>query len=356
MYDVFEYAQGISIPDTRVQNEVEKYIDNLTKPVGALGQLEEMVIKLAGIQGTKDISIDKKVIVIMCADNGVYEEGVSECPQDVTYQVTTNFTRGITGVNRMAHFSNSDIHIVDVGVKGELDNPHIQHKKIGQGTANMTRQPAMTKEEAIRGINTGIESVEELIEKGYKVFGTGEMGIGNTTTSAAVLSVLTEENIENVVGKGSGVRGDTLDRKIKAIREAIAKNNPCKRDVIDVLAKVGGFDLAGLCGVYLGAARNKRAVVIDGFISAVAALCACRIEPKCIHYMFPSHMSKETGMSIAMEALGIQPYFHVDMRLGEGTGCTLTFQLMEMALHTLYTMATFEEAAIEKENYIGIWK
>ncbi|WP_070000914.1 nicotinate-nucleotide--dimethylbenzimidazole phosphoribosyltransferase [Cellulosilyticum sp. I15G10I2] len=356
MYNVLEYAKGIQLTDTVIQTETEKYIDNLTKPVGALGQLEEIVIKLAGIQCTQKININKKVVVIMCADNGVYDEGVSECPQDVTQQVTYNFTRGITGINRMTSFSKSDIYIVDIGVKGEINSPLVHNKKIRESTSNMCNEPAMTKDEAIKAINIGIEAVEALVGEGYEVFGTGEMGIGNTTTSAAVLSVLTGEEIKNVVGQGAGVKEDTFNRKVNAISRAIDKNNPEKEDIIDVLAKVGGFDLAGLCGVFIGAARNKKAVVIDGFISAVAALCACRIEPKCVHYMFPSHMSQETGMRIAMDALGLKPYFYVDMRLGEGTGCTLTFQLMDMALHTLYTMATFEEASIEKKNYIGIWK
>ncbi|MDF2613121.1 MAG: nicotinate-nucleotide--dimethylbenzimidazole phosphoribosyltransferase [Clostridia bacterium] len=356
MYDILEYTKGIEMINTAVQKEVEKYIDNLTKPVGALGELEEIVIKLAGIQETKNINIDKKIVIIMCADNGVFDEGISECPQDVTRQVTYNFSRGITGINRMTSFSKSDVHIIDVGVKGEVHSPLIHNKKIKEGTCNMCEGPAMTREEAARAIQIGIEAVESLADKGYQVFGTGEMGVGNTTTSAAVLSVLTEEDLINVVGKGSGVKEDTYHSKTDAIRRAISKNAPCKEDVIDVLAKVGGFDLAGLCGVFIGAARNKKAVVIDGFISAVAALCAYRIEPKCAEYMFPSHMSKETGMAIAMKALGMEPYFHVGMRLGEGTGCTLTFQLMDMALHTLYSMATFEEAAIEKENYIGIWK
>ena len=356
MDDILEYAGQIIPINESIKSEVEKYIDNLTKPVGALGQLEEIVIKLAGIQGTKNINIDKKVVVIMCADNGVCDEGVSECPQEVTYQVTSNFTKGITGINRMTSFSKSDIYIVDIGIKGEVRSPLVHQKKIREGTSNMCLGSAMTREEAIKAVSIGIESAEGLVKAGYQVFGTGEMGVGNTTTSAAVLSVLTGEAVKNVVGRGSGVKEETFIRKANVICKAISKNNPDKEDVIDTLAKVGGFDLAGLCGVFLGAAKNQKAVVIDGFISAVAALCACKIEPKCAQYMFPSHMSKETGMGVAMKALNMEPYFHVEMRLGEGTGCTLTFQLMDMALHTLYTMGTFEDAAIEKENYIGIWK
>ncbi len=356
MYDLLNYIKSIEDVNNSFQEKVEKYIDNLTKPVGALGKLEEIVIRLAGIQGTRDIAIDKKVVVIMCADNGVYDEGISECPQNVTQQVTHNFTRGITGINRMTHFSKSDIHVVDIGVKGTINSPLVHHKKIKHGTNNMCLEPAMTREEALKAVWIGIEAAEELSRKGYQVFGTGEMGIGNTTTSAAVLSVLANEEAKKIVGKGAGATQETLDRKVDAIERAIYKHKPDPNDVIDVLTKVGGFDLAGLCGVFLGAAKNKKAVVIDGFISAVAALCAYKLEPKCAQYMFPSHMSKETGMHTAMKILGIEPYFNLDMRLGEGTGCTLTFQLMDMALHTLYTMATFEEASIEKEKYIGLWK
>lgn len=356
MYDILDYARQIVSANEKVSKEVENYIDNLTKPIGALGQLEEIVIKLAGIQGTKAVQIDKKVVVIMCADNGVYDEGVSECPQEVTYQVTSNFTKGLTGINNMTSFAKADIYVIDVGVKGTIDSPLVHNKKIREGTSNICLGSAMTREEATRAINAGIEAAENLVKEGYQVFGTGEMGVCNTTTSAAVLSVLTGEEVSDVAGRGSGVTEETFSRKIEVIRRAVSKNNPNKEDVIDVLAKVGGFDLAGLCGVFLGAAKNKKAVVIDGFISAVAALCAVRIAPKCKEYMFPSHMSKETGMGIAMKALGMEPYFHVGMRLGEGTGCTLTFQLMDMALYTLYSMGTFEDAAIEKENYIGLWK
>lgn len=356
MNDVLNYARGIEKPNKVLQEETEKYIDNLTKPIGALGELENIVIRLAGIQETRNLSIDKKVVVIMCADNGVYDERVSECPQEVTWQVTHNFTRDITGINRMTHFAKSDIHVVDIGVKGEIHSPLIHNRKIREGTNNMCLGPAMTKDEAIRAILTGIEETENLVKEGYQVFGTGEMGVGNTTTSAAVLSVLTGESVEIVTGRGSGVKDDTFNRKIKTIKKAIDVNKPSKEDVIDVLAKVGGFDLAGLCGVFLGAARNKKAVVIDGFISAVAALCAYRIEPKSALYMFPSHLSKEAGMSKAMEALGMEPYFNTGMRLGEGTGCTLTFGLMDMALYTLSTMGTFEDAKVDKSNYVGIWK
>lgn len=288
MIDILDYIKNIEPTNSKVQKETEEYVDNLTKPVGALGQLEEIVIRLAGIQQTPKINIAKKVVVIMCADNGVCDEGVSECPQNVTWQVTYNFTRGITGINRMTDFSNAAIHVVDIGVKGSIDHPLVHNKKIREGTANMCKESAMTREEVIQAIAVGIEAVEVLTSEGYELFGTGEMGIGNTTTSAAVVSVLTGEDVQKIVGKGSGVKEDTFNRKVNAIFQAVNKHHPNPEDVIDVLAKVGGFDLAGLCGVFLGAARHKKAVVIDGFISAAAALCAYKLAPLSRQYMFPS--------------------------------------------------------------------
>ncbi|MHC1747733.1 MAG: nicotinate-nucleotide--dimethylbenzimidazole phosphoribosyltransferase [Cellulosilyticaceae bacterium] len=350
------YIEQITPSDKAIKNQMEAYIDGLSKPVGSLGKLEEMVTKLASIYGNKPIDLNKKIMVIMCSDNGVCEENISECPQEVTAQVTYNFTKGLTAINRFSAFTNSDIHIVDIGVKSEVIHPLVHNKKILHGTHNMAREAAMTYEEAIRGILVGISTVEELIKEGYNVFGTGEMGIGNTTTSAAVISVLTQNPVQEVVGKGSGARPETLQRKIETIEKAIEHNKPNPEDPIDILAKVGGLDLAGLCGVFLGAAKNKKPVVIDGIISSCAALLAYRLAPLCGDYMFPSHLSKEIGSKIVFEALGIEPYFELNMRLGEGTGCPITFQLMEMATFVLSTMGTFEDAHVDKDNYMNIWK
>lgn len=356
MYDIIEYAKQILEVNQVVAKEAEEYLDGLTKPVGSLGKMEDIFIKLSRIQQTKNIQIDKKVVIIACSDNGIYEEGISECPQSVTATVTQNFTRNITGINRLSVFNGSDIYIVDVGVKGQLDHPMIHNKKIRESTHNMVEEPAMTREEAIRAINVGIEAVEDLVKQGYSVFGTGEMGVGNTTTSSAVLSALTGEKVEEVVGQGAGAKTDTLLRKIEVITKAIAKNKPNSEDVIDVMSKVGGFDIATLCGVYLGASKHQKAVVIDGFISAVAALCAYRLNPLVREYMFPSHLSEEKGMQLVLRELQLTPYFNLGMRLGEGTGCPLTFNLMETACFVLGTMGTFEEANVPKEKYMNIWK
>ncbi|MEG0707631.1 MAG: nicotinate-nucleotide--dimethylbenzimidazole phosphoribosyltransferase [Cellulosilyticaceae bacterium] len=351
-----DYIGEITLPDLKVGKEMEAYIDGLTKPVGSLGRLEEMVIQLAAVQGGRKIDIDKKVIVIMCSDNGVYEEGISECPQEVTAQVTYNFTRGITGVNQLARFAKSDIHIVDVGVNVDLHHPQIHNRKISYGTANMTKGPAMSYEQALEAIWIGIEETEKLIAKGYNVIGTGEMGIGNTTTSAAVISLLTDTSVEKSVGKGSGATSQTFEHKLAAINKAIVINNPDTKDPVDVVAKVGGYDLAGLAGVFIAAAKHQKIVVIDGVISVAAALIAYKLCEQCKAYMLASHLSQEIAMQEALKEMGIKAHFDLEMRLGEGSGCPIMFNLMEMAKYTLLGMGTFEDAGVDKEAYMNIWK
>ncbi len=351
-----DILKAIKRPSATYHKQAEAYVDGLTKPVGSLGQLEEIYCRLCGIQQTTELKLDKKVVIIMCSDNGVCEEGVSECPQEVTATVAYNFTRGITGINRMSAFTHSDIHIVDIGIKDTIVHPLIAQKKVRPSTGNMTKELAMTREEVLQAIEVGIEAVKECVEKGYEVFGTGEMGIGNTTTSAAVLSVLLDEEVEQVVGRGAGAREETFTRKIEAIKKAIAWHQPNKDDIIDTLSKVGGLDLAGLCGVYIGASYYQKPVVIDGFIAAVAAVCACRLQPLIREYLFPSHLSEEKGMQLALEDLKLKAYFDLGMRLGEGTGCPITFELMDMANAVLTTMGTFEDAHVEKENYMNVWK
>lgn len=356
MKDLKQYINSIKEPDQLIAKKVERRIDGLTKPVGALGKMEEMVIRLAGMQGREELDLSQKAIVIMCADNGVYDEGVSECPQEVTATVTYNFTRGITGVNRLAEYVHAQLHIVDIGVKADYNHPQIHNRKIAYGTRNMTDGPAMTYEQALEAVWVGIEETQKLIAKGVQVFGTGEMGIGNTTTSAAVIALLTGLSVETVVGRGAGAKAETLNRKERAILKAIAVNKPDASDPIDVLAKVGGLDIAGLVGVYLAAAKHQKAVVIDGFISVAAALIAYRIAPLTRDYMFASHLSQEIGMRHALTEMGLEAHFSLDMRLGEGSGCPLMFQLMDMAYFTLSTMGTFEEAGVDKSKYMNIWK
>lgn len=329
-------------------------IDSLTKPIGSLGEIENIIAKIAGITGKAHNKINKKSVVIMCSDNGVVEEGVSNCPKSVTATVTSNFTKEITGVYVLSKFVGSDITIVDVGVDAEFNNPRIINKKIAYGTKNMMKGPAMTKEEAIKAIETGISIIDDLVAKGYNLFGTGEMGVGNTATSAAILSVFSGLEVELSVGKGSGITEDQFIIKKTVVKKAIEINNPDKEDVIDVLSKVGGFDIAGLCGCFLSAAKNRVPIVIDGFISGVAALCAYKLNPLVKEYIFASHLSAEPGAAFAMKEIGLEPMLNLNMRLGEGSGCPLAFNIIEAALFTMDNMGTFEEATLDSCEYIDI--
>lgn len=331
-----------------------KRIDNLTKPIGSLGKVEEICAKIAGITGEIPDGINKKNIVIMCSDNGVWDEGISSCSQELTVDVTNNFTRGITGVCVLSDFYGSDKTVVDIGIKSDMDNPEVINRKINYGTRNMAIEAAMTRDEAVRAIEVGIETVDELAEKGYELLGTGEMGVCNTATSSAVLSVLAGISPDIVVGKGSGITDEQLARKVEAVKSAIDTNKPNPDDVIDVLSKVGGFDICGLCGCFLGAAKNRIPIVIDGLISSIAALCAARLKISTRDFMFPSHLSAEPGARYVMKELGLTPMLNLDMRLGEGSGCPFAFSIIEASIYTVNNMATFKEAEIDSEQLVDI--
>jgi len=323
-------------------------LDSLTKPLGSLGKLEEIVVKLSGINGCSTPRADNKAVVIMCADNGVVEEGVSSCPKSVTASVTNNFTRGITGINVFTRLTGARTVIVDIGVDADLEYSVILNRKIRKGTWNMAKGPAMTRDEAIVGIQTGIDIIRDLKAEGVNLLGTGEMGIGNTSTSSAISAVLTGSPVEDVVGIGSGLSKMAFQNKIEVIKRAIDVNKPNPDDPIDVLAKVGGFDIAGLTGCFLGAAIYRITIVIDGFISAVAALLAVRIHPGVRDYMLPSHGSAEPGSKAVMKALNMEPMLNLNMRLGEGTGAALGFQLIDAAIAAYTQMGTFDDANIEQ--------
>lgn len=331
-----------------VIHRAQKRLDNLTKPLGSLGMLEEIVKRIAGITGSINPSIEKKATIIMCADNGVVEEGVSSCPKSVTATVTKNFTTGITGINVFSKQVKSDIVIVDIGIDDDIEHPMILNRKIRKGTWNMVKGPAMQKDEAEKAINTGIEIVKMLKEQGINLLGTGEMGIGNTTTSSAVSSVLLGISPDKMVGRGAGLSSEAFDNKIQVVKRSIEINKPDPSDPIDVLAKVGGFDVAGLAGCFIGAAIHRIPIIIDGFISATAALAAIKIEPKVKDFIFTSHGSAEPGNQFVMEALGMKPMLNLDMRLGEGTGAALAFQIFDTAFAAYYGMGTFDDARIEQ--------
>ena len=341
----------------------------LAKPTGALGRLEDISVQLAGITGKVKNDMKKQAIVIMSADNGVVSEGVASAPQSVTLSQTINFTRHLTGVSSMAEYFGMDLLVVDIGVKLPIPeclySPEmtehvcsdvccrtgltgkIVNRRIADGTRNLAKEPAMTEEEALRAILTGMEAVEAIKRCGYDIFGVGEMGIGNTTTSACVLAALCGRSGAEVVGRGGGLNDEGLAKKIRIVDEAIRDLDPA--DVLHILAKVGGFDICAMAGAFLGAAYYKLPAVIDGYISAVAALAAVRLAPKTAGYLFGSHVSREQGYLVAMEALGIRPFFDLGMRLGEGSGCPISFKIIETACAAMNGMATFEEGAIDAD-------
>lgn len=349
-----ETLKAITLPDEKAKKMASERLDSLAKPIGSLGVLEEIVIKMAGITGKPHNSIEKRNIVIMCADNGVVEEGVSAPPQIFTKILTENLTRGLTGVSVLSKLANSDVTIVDIGVNGEIDNPKILNRKVNYGTKNMTKGPSMTREEAIKAIEVGIEVADKLYSEGYNILGTGEMGIGNTTTSGAVLSVFSGLDPKITCGKGAGLTEEQYENKINCVKKAIEVNKPNSEDPIDVISKVGGFDIAGMCGCFLSAAKNRKPIVIDGFISSAAALCAVRLNPLVKEYVFPSHLSKEPGALYMAKEIGVKPMLDLEMRLGEGSGCPLAFQVIDSALYVMDHMATFDEATLDGDTLIDI--
>ena len=318
----------------------------LAKPPGSLGRLEELSVQLAGITGKVQCTIEKKHLLVFAADNGVVEEGVSSAPQSVTLQQTVNLTRGKTGASVLARHFGCGITVCDVGVNADIAEKAVLNRKIAYGTKNIAHGPAMTREQALSAIRTGMELAQST---DADVLGIGEMGIGNTTTSSAVLAVLLDADVEDVTGRGGGITDESFRKKKDVIRRAIAVNHPDRSDVVDVLAKVGGFDIAAMCGAFLGAAATQRPVVIDGFISAVAALCAVRLCPNVRSYLIPSHASYEIGYRLAMAAMELQPMLLLEMRLGEGSGCPLAFEILSAACAVMNHMATFDQAGINDD-------
>ena len=316
----------------------------LAKPPGSLGRLEDLSVQLAGITGKVHNRIERKHLLVFAADNGVVAEGVSSAPQSVTLMQTINLTRHKTGASTLCKHFGCGITVCDVGVNAEIREPKVLNRKIAFGTGNILHGPAMTRQQCIKAIQTGFALAQET---DADVIGIGEMGIGNSTTSSAVLSVLLEADVEAVTGRGGGITDQSFLRKKQVIKDAIAINQPNKTDVIDVLAKVGGFDVAAMCGAFLGCAEKRCPVVIDGFISAVAALCAYKLCPEAVGYFIPSHASYEIGYRLAMDAMGLQPIFLLGMRLGEGSGCPLAFEVLSAACSIINDMATFDQAGID---------
>ncbi len=319
----------------------------LAKPPGSRSRLESLSVRLAGISGRIFNRPERKMLLVFCADNGVFEEGVSVSPQEITRIQAENLAAGKTGAGVLARAAGCDVRVYDVGINGTAADERIAVRKLRPGTGNIRKGPAMTREEAARMILTGADAAAEAVRDGADIIGIGELGIGNTATSSAVLAGLTGASPEEVTGRGGGLTDEALERKIRVIREAIALNRPDKTDALDVLAKLGGFDLAAMTGAFLGCAEKRVPAVIDGFISAVAALLAVRLCPDARDYLIPSHQSCEKGYRIAAKELGLEPLFDLQMRLGEGSGCPIAMKIVDFACCVMNGMASFEEAGID---------
>lgn len=319
--------------------------DHVAKPLHSLGLLEDMIVKIAGIQGTADVRIDRRCALVFCADHGVVSEGVSQSGSEVTALVAQSIAEGTANINLMASSAHADVYAVDMGmlhpVPGTID------RRIAAGTANMAKQSALTYEQAKSALQAGMDLVGEMKEKGYQIILTGEMGIGNTTASTAISCTLLGFTPEELTGRGAGLSDAGLVRKRHAIERALSVNQPDANDPVDVLAKVGGLEIAGMAGAFLGGVKHHVPVVIDGVISAVAALVAARICPEAKNFMLPSHMSREPAAIRIMDELELKPIIHADMALGEGTGAAALLPLLDMALRVYHGPHTFDDLGMD---------
>ena len=318
----------------------------VAKPIGSLGQLELMVEKIAGLTGSIDVDISKRAVMVLCADNGVVAQGVTQSEPEITTVIAGSVARGISSVCRMAQTVNADAVSVDMGMMAPSDVPGVIDRCIARGTGDISLGPAMSREQALTAIKIGVDLVAQMKADGYKALATGEMGIGNTTTSSAMAAAFLGLPVETVTGRGAGLSDAGLARKCAAIERALAVNEPDADDALDVLSKLGGFDIAGLVGLFIGGAVHRVPIVIDGFISALAAYTAARLCPACTCAMLPSHVSAEPAARRLFDELGIEPIIHAGLRLGEGTGAVLLFPLLDAAL-ALYNGTTFDDTGIE---------
>lgn len=349
-----ETLEAIRGADQEAMKENRARWDGLFKTIGGLGKLEEISIKLAGMTGSQANKIERKALVVMCADNGVLEEGVSACPQDLTTKLAQSTLNGKTAVGVLSDFTDSDVFVVDMGMVEDLEDPRIINKKVAYGTKNILKEDAMTREELVQALEAGIEIGDRLYSEGYDIIGTGELGMGNTTTSTAIFSALTGLSVEETCGRGAGLTDQQFEVKKRVIKEAIENRQADRQDIMDIMSKLGGFDIAGICGLYLSAAKNRKPIVIDGFISSAAALCASKLNVHTKDFMLASHLSKEPGAGSLLEELEIAPMLDMDMRLGEGTGCPITFKILETSLYVLENMATFKDWELESSILVDI--
>jgi len=337
--------------DKEAMAGASKRQDILTKPQGSLGQLESLSAQIAGIKGNPRPRLDHKVIFTLAGDHGVTKEGVSAYPSEVTPQMVYNFLRGGAAINVLARHIGARVVIADLGVASILErHPDLKNRKVAMGTQNMAKGSAMSKEEAIRSIEAGMELVEAELSKGVDILGTGDMGIGNTTASSAITAALTGADVAAVTGRGTGVDDKGLEKKVKVIQKSLELNRPDPKDAIDVLSKVGGLEIGGITGVILAAARYRIPVVLDGFISGAAALIAASLSPQVKSFLIASHQSVEEGHRIILDHLGLKPLLNLGLRLGEGTGAALGISLVEASLKILDEMATFSEAGVSEKD------
>lgn len=344
-----EALKNIQPADSQAMEAAWEHWNNIAIPLHSLGRLQDTIVRIAGMTGNPKVDLSKKALVVMCADNGVVEEGVTQSGQEVTLLVSENFLNKKATASIFCQHTGADIFPVDIGIASDSK---IINRKIAYGTKNMTKEPAMTREEAVQAIEVGIRLVEELKNQGYRIIATGEMGIGNTTTSSAVTSVLLEVEPEKVTGRGAGLSSEGLQKKIRAIERALELHRPDRNDPVDVLARVGGFDLAGLAGVFIGGAVYHIPVIADGFISCTAALCAVRMCPEVRDYLITSHKSKEPAANMVLKALDIPVFLDCDMCLGEGSGAVAIYPLLDLALKIYYSMCTFADNHMD--NYIPL--
>jgi len=347
MEDLQKIIDGITPIDRGVMEEAWKCWDSLCKPLRGLGWLEEVLVQLAGIYRTPHPHPDKRVVVIMGADNGVVKEGVTQTDSSVTIQVLENMGERLSTACVMCQMAGCELVPVNIGALTDGRHPRIRNKVVRHGTGNIAEGPAMTREECIRAILTGVDTIRELKEEGYNLIVTGEMGIGNTTTSSACAAVVFEKEAEEVTGRGAGLSTAGLERKIAAIRRAIKVNQPDKTDAIDVISKVGGLDIAGMVGCYLGAAYYQLPILIDGFISAVAAYFAEMLCETSKEYMIATHCSAEPASRLVMERLGLHAPLQAGMHLGEGTGAIMGLSLIDQALNVYYHLTTWDGGHVE---------
>lgn len=339
------YAKDLDISSI---NKAKERFRHIAKPINGLGILEKNFVRIAGMQKTSNININKKALAVVCSDNGVVKKGVSQTGQEVTSIVARQIAEGKTIVCKMADCANTDIFVIDVGMIKDSNHKNIIRKKTAYSTNDISEKPAMTKIQAIKTIETGIEIVKDLKSQNYNIILTGEMGIGNTTTSSACASVLLNESVEKVTGKGAGLSDKMLKRKIEIIKKAIEINKPESDNPIDILHKLGGFDIAAMSGIFIGGAVYNIPIVIDGFISSVSAVIAGRICPKCINYMLASHCSDEPASKSLLKELNLQPVIYAQMCLGEGTGAVSVMPVYDMTAKIYNEMGNFSDMNIEE--------